>query len=360
MGDVGAGSGNRPASRPTRKTWSNDAVGRGEALEHLHAALDRGPDGDVAVEQVEELAVEPLRREAVLAAAPLVQRVAPAVHQRGETAPAGEVEPGDVVAGGGDAPEAPFHVPRVVVEEAAEPCEPLGQRPRRVQLGGAAGKGGEALGRLPRAGGRRQRRPALVALLAAGRALLLGLGLLGDPVERLAPGLEALEPPAEAGVVDETDVELVGEVRLLGQLGQAVPGPALGRGGEERADGADDGDLAPGDPPARGGGDAEAVEGGEGEVHVGPGLAGDDGDPVERDAGVGEGADPAGDLVELALDVGGQDGVDGGSGLAPGWCTVILREPFGCAQGRLCDRRILLARFRNPLSRSLAPLGMTE
>ena len=37
------------------------AVGRGEALEHLHAALDRRPEGDVAVEQVEELAVEPLR-----------------------------------------------------------------------------------------------------------------------------------------------------------------------------------------------------------------------------------------------------------------------------------------------------------
>ena len=44
------------------------------------------------------------------------------------------------------------------------------------------------------------------------------------------------------------------------------------------------------------------------EVHVGPGLAGDDGDAVEGDTVVGKAADALGDGVELAFDVRGGDG----------------------------------------------------
>ena len=177
-----------------------------------------------------------------------------------------------------------------------------------VQLDRAIGEPGEPLGGPAGTGGRRQRRAALVRLLTCGNARLVLLRLLRDPFERLAPGLETFEPPAEAGVVHEPDVELVPEVRLLGQLGEAVPSPALGSRGEERADGADHRQLAPGDPAAGRGRDAEAVEGGEGQVHVGPGLAGDDGDAVEGDTVVGKAADALGDGVELAFDVRGGDG----------------------------------------------------
>ena len=124
-----------------------------------------------------------------------------------------------------------------------------------------------------------------------------------------------------AGEPADTAVKPIGAVR---QLGQAVPRPALGRGGEERADGADDGNLAPGDPPPGGRGHAEAVEGGKSEVHVGTRLARGDGDAVERDAGVGEVADAARHLVELALDVGGKDGTDAGRRRAGG--AVILSD----------------------------------
>ncbi len=125
--------------------------------------------------------------------------------------------------------------------------------------------------------------------------------------ERFAPPGQAQDARAVADRVQDLRVQVHGEVRLLGQLHQRVALPAAGRGVEQRAERLDHRHLGQRRAAAGPGRHAQSVECGEQEVHVGPSLAGDHGDPAERHARLRERAHPPGDLFDLALGVGGDD-----------------------------------------------------
>jgi hypothetical protein len=266
----------------------------------------------------EQVGVESVGAHGDFACAPVVERLAPAVHQAGEAAPARQVEPGDVIALVGNAPDPPLHAPWVFAQEALEPGEPTCQGARRIQLGRERREPRKSLGRIAGAGGWRERGPTLVGLFAFGDSALVLQSLGGDRLEGTLPVAKATKPATEPGVVHHPDVQLAPEVRLLGQFSQAVSNPTFRGGGEEGPDSPDRRDIAPGHAPPSGGRNSESLQGAEGEVHVRPGLTGDDGDPVEWDALVSQGANPTGDVLELALGVRGSDETDGRTGRRAG------------------------------------------